>query len=120
MRVDLDAHNEVDFFSNKRLICREMKKKKGIFTQEYGFSSIALYLQREVILVESSYENKNQGVIGMSLPSQRSFTKGTKENGKFFRNVNSIIGGSGIISSRRLGNSLITQFYISHLSKCLI
>ena len=83
MRVDLDANNEVDFFSHKRLICREMKRK-GTFTQGYGFSSIALHLQREVILVESSYANKSQGIIGMSLPSQRSFTKGTKESGKIF------------------------------------
>lgn len=118
MRVDLDAHNEVDFFSNKRLICREMKKKRESLHRNTVFPP--LHYIYKVILVESSYENKNQGVIGMSLPSQRSFTKGTKENGKFFRNVNSIIGGSGIISSRRLGNSLITQFYISHLNKCLI
>ena len=50
----------------------------------------------------------------MSLFIQRSFTMGTKESGKIFRNVNLILEGSAIISSGRLGNSLIARFlYVS-------
>ena len=53
----------------------------------------------------------------MSLFIQRSFTMGTKESGKIFRNVNLILEGSAIISSGRLGNSLIARFlYVTQVA----
>lgn len=70
--------------------------------------------------MESSFANKSQGIIGCPYPARDLLQREQKKVVKFFRNVNLIIGGSRIISSGRLGNSLITQFHICQLGKCLI
>ena len=56
-------------------------------------------------------QTKVKGGFSMSSPIQRSLKMEQDQVENFSRNVNSIIGGSGIVSLGRLDNWLITVLY---------